>query len=112
MATNHKVYTVAIQDEIKDLEFTCNTYIRAEKHSLGFAVSRLSDIRGAAAQICKAIQSLEKVEALICRRIDTLKAKISARPNSKKCWREIKARPLTQEEIDLKNSPLGITLGL
>ena len=30
----------------------------------------------------------------------------------KKCWREIKARPLTQEEIDLKNSPLGITLGL
>ena len=77
MATKHKGDTVAIQERINDLEFTCANYIRAEKHSLGFAVSRLSDIHGVAAQICKAITALEKVEALICRRIDTLKAKIS-----------------------------------
>lgn len=75
MAAKEKVATYAIADEIHDLEFTRAAYIRSERQSIGFAVSRLSDIPGSAAHLCKAITALEKVEALITRRIDSLKAK-------------------------------------
>ena len=74
--TKHKIDTHWIRDEIQDLEFTRDTYLRAERQSIGFAVSRLSDIPGSAAHLCKAIAALEKVEALISRRIDSLKAKL------------------------------------
>jgi len=76
MAAKSKIDTRRIADEIYDLEFTRSTYIRAERQSIGFAVSRLSDIPGSAAHLCKAITALEKVEALITRRIDSLKTKL------------------------------------
>ena len=76
MAAKQKVATYAIADEIHDLEFTRATYIRSERQSIGFAVSRLSDIPGSAAHLCKAITALEKVETLISRRIDSLKARL------------------------------------
>lgn len=76
MAAKSKIDTRRIVDEIHDLEFTRDTYIRSERQSIGFAVSRLSDIPGSAAHLCKAITALEKVEALITRRIDSLKTKL------------------------------------
>ena len=76
MAAKSKIDTRRIADEINDLEFTRSTYIRAERQSIVFAVSRLSDIPGSAAHLCKAITALEKVEALITRRIDSLKTKL------------------------------------
>ena len=77
MAAKHKIATDRIMDEIQDLAFTQSNYIRMERQSIGFAVSRLSDIPGSAAHLCKAITALEKVEALISRRIDSLKAKLT-----------------------------------
>ena len=77
MTAKHNIATHRmIREEIQDLEFTRNTYIRSERQSIGFAVSRLSDIPGSAAHLCKAITALENVEALISRRIDSLKAKL------------------------------------
>lgn len=76
MAAKQKVATCRIADEIQDLEYTRNVYIRSERQSIGFAVSRLSDIPGSAAHLCTAITALEKVEALISRRIDSLKARL------------------------------------
>ena len=76
MAAKSKIDTAAIQEEINEMEFTRSNYIRSAKHTLGFAVSRLSDIYGAAAHICRAITEIEKVEALITRRIDSLKTKL------------------------------------
>ena len=76
MDAKSKIDTRRIVDEIHDLEFTRDTYIRSERQSIGFAVSRLSDIPGSAAHLCKAITALEKVEALITRRIDSLKTKL------------------------------------
>lgn len=71
--------TCTILDEIKDLEFTMATYVRAERQSIGFAVSRLCDLPGAAGHLCKAITELEKVETLISRRVNALKAMLKRR---------------------------------
>lgn len=76
MAAKSKIDTVAIQEEINEMEFTCTHYIRSVKHTLGCAVSRLSDVYGAAAHICRAITEIEKVEGVIVRRINSLKAKL------------------------------------
>lgn len=81
MADKSKIDTRRIVDEIHDLEFTRDTFIQSERQSIGFAVSRLSNIPGSAAHLCKAITALEKVETLIVRRINSLKAKLPKENN-------------------------------